>query len=214
MGRPAIVRHPLVFASVLLGGIVLGGPVLAATQLSAPLAQLYSSAELEPPNADQMPVCYGFGCRLRFYLAFSSAEKANIVNLMSKGRGSAVDERKAIQQVFVWFDLRVGHEVGTDKRVANADIRTFDADHNFDCWDTMRNGTSLLLVLQEWGLLKFHTVSDPRSRGNPLFFQLPHNTPVLKENAANGTKWVVDMWPTPFGHVPDVMTLDKWLDEY
>lgn len=207
-----MIRRPFLPAAALLAGFVLNATPAAAVKLSAPLDQLYSSAELEPPNASQMPVCYGFGCRLRFYLVFSPSERTLIASLMAKGLASAVEERKAIQQVFVWFDRRVGREVGTDKRVASADIRTFDADHNFDCWDTMRNGTSLLLVLQEWGLLHFHTVADPRSRGFP-FWQLPHNTPVLKETAIGGTSWVVDMWPTAFAHVPDVMTLDKWLSE-
>ena len=68
-------------------------------------------------------------------------------------------------------------------------------------------------MLQEWGLLRHHQVSDPRYRGNILVGQLPHNTAVIKETAAGGTSWVVDMWPTAFGQVPDVMTLDKWLDE-
>ena len=27
------------------------------------------------------------------------------------------------------------------------------------------------------------------------------------------TQAIVDMWPTAFGQVPDVMTLQKWLDE-
>ena len=132
---------------------------------------------------------------------------------MSKGEASPADERKAIQQVFVWWDHRVAQEIGTNKRIANADVRAFDADHNFDCWDTTRNASSLLLVLQEWGLLRYHRVTDPRYRGNLFVGQLPHNTAVLQETAAAGTKWVVDQWPTAFGQVPDVMTLDKWLKE-
>ena len=68
-------------------------------------------------------------------------------------------------------------------------------------------------MLQEWGLLRHHRVSDPRYRGNILVGQLPHNTAVIKETAPGGTSWVVDMWPTAFGQVPDVMTLEKWLDE-
>ena len=144
---------------------------------------------------------------------FTDAERTTITNLMNKGRASAAEERKAIQQVFVWFDHRVAREAGTNRRVANADVRTFDASHNFDCWDTTRNAASLLLVLQEWNLLRHHRVSDPRYRGNILVGQLPHNTAVIKEIAPGGTSWVVDMWPTAFGQVPDVMTLEKWLDE-
>jgi hypothetical protein len=188
------------------------GPA-AAIKLWPAIEQLYASVEMEPPSAWQMTVCYGFVCRLRLTLVFTDAERATITNMMNKGRASAAEERKAIQQVFVWFDHRVAREAGTDKRIASADVRSFDANHNFDCWDTTRNAASLLLVLQEWGVMRRHRVGDPRYRGNVLIGQLPHNTAVIKETAPGGTSWVVDMWPTPFGQVPDVMTLDKWLAE-
>jgi hypothetical protein len=204
----------LALATAVVWGVLLAAaPAAAAIKLWPEIEQLFSSVEMEPPSATHMTVCYGFTCRLRLTLVFTDAERTTITNLMSKGRASAVEERKAIQQVFVWFDRRVGREVGTDKRVANADVRTFDASHNFDCWDTTRNAASLLLVLQDWNLLRHHRVSDPRYRGNILVGQLPHNTAVIKETAAGGTSWVVDMWPTAYGQVPDVMTLEKWLDE-
>ena len=200
-------------AGVLLSNLLLGTGPAAAIKLWPAIEQLYSSVEMEPPDATQMTVCYGFVCRLRLTLVFTGAERTTITNMMSKGRASAADERKAIQQVFVWFDHRVGREVGTNKRIANADVRSFDANHNFDCWDTTRNAASLLLVLQEWGTMRHHRVSDPRYRGNILVGQLPHNTAVIKEIAPSGTSWVVDMWPTAFGQVPDVMPLEKWLDQ-
>jgi hypothetical protein len=204
----------LVLAGAALSALLLAAvPAAAAIKLWPAIEQLYSSVEMEPPTATHMTVCYGFVCRLRLTLVFTDAERTTITNLMNKGRASAAEERKAIQQVFVWFDHRVGREVGTDKRIANADVRSFDANHNFDCWDTTRNAASLLLVLQEWKLLRHHRVSDPRYRGNLLVGQLPHNTAVIKETAQGGTSWVVDMWPTAFGQVPDVMTLEKWLDE-
>jgi hypothetical protein len=211
-------RHQLGLGLALATAVVWGvwlaaAPAAAAIKLWPEIEQLFSSVEMEPPSATHMTVCYGFTCRLRLTLVFTDAERTTITNLMSKGRASAVEERKAIQQVFVWFDRRVGREVGTDKRVANADVRTFDASHNFDCWDTTRNAASLLLVLQDWNLLRHHRVSDPRYRGNILVGQLPHNTAVIKETAAGGTSWVIDMWPTAYGQVPDVMTLEKWLDE-
>ena len=52
----------------------------------------------------------------------------------------------------------------------------------------------------------------PRYRGNILLGQLPHNTAVIVEKTG-GTKLVVDMWPTAYGQVPDVMPLTKWLEE-
>jgi hypothetical protein len=106
----------------------------------------------------------------------------------------------------------MGPVIGTNKRVAKADFRYFDDKHNFDCWDTTRNTTSLLLVLQEWHLLKYHVVGDPHYRGNTLVLQTPHNTAVLVERAT-GVEWVVDLWPRGYLQPPDVMTVAKWVTE-
>ncbi len=204
----------VLLAGVLLAGLMLGAtPAVSEVTLTPGLQQMYALTEESPPNARQMTVCYGFVCRLRLDLPFMPEERKLITDMMNKGKASPADERKAIQQAFVWWDHRVAREIGSNKRIANADVRAFDADHNFDCWDTTRNASSFLLVLQEWGLLRHHRVTDPRYRGNLFVGQLPHNTAVLKETASGGTSWVVDQWPTAFGQVPDVMTLDKWLDE-
>jgi hypothetical protein len=202
---------------VALGLLVATGlaatPARAEVKLSPALEQMYALTESTPPTARQMTVCYGFVCRLRFDLAFTDAERKLVTDMMNKGRATPADERKAIQQAFVWWDHRVARNIGTHVRVANADVRAFDADHNFDCWDTTRNAASFLLVLQTWGVLRHHRVSDPRYRGNVLIGQLPHNTAVIREIAPSGMSWVVDQWTTKFGQVPDVMPLEKWLKE-
>jgi hypothetical protein len=187
-------------------------PATAAIKLTQEIVAMYAAVEMPPPTVTHMTVCYGFGCRRRMELYFSGKERVALLNILARGRASPAAERKAIQQAFVWFDHRVGKEVGTSKRVASADFRAFDDAHNFDCWDTTRNATSLLLVLQEWGALHHHTVGNPRYRGNILIGQLPHNTAVFVERKT-GTNWVVDMWPTAYGQVPDVMPLAKWLVE-
>ena len=71
---------------------------------------------------------------------------------------------------------------------------------------------SLLLVLQQWGLLKFHGVGDPKYRGNALVLQTPHNTAVLLESATK-VEWVVELWPRGYLQPPDVMTVAKWVTE-
>ena len=109
-----------------------------------------------------MTVCYGFVCRRREILDFTAGDRSAITQIMAAGRASAAAERAAVQKVVVWFDRRMGPILGTNKRVAKADFRYFDDKHNYDCWDTTRNTTSLLLVLQEWGLLKHHAIGDPR----------------------------------------------------
>jgi hypothetical protein len=145
-------------------------------------------------------------------LDFTSADRGVLTRILASGRSSAAAERRAVQKAVVWFDRRMGPVLGTDKRVARADFRAGDDSHNFDCWDTTRNVTSLLLVLQDWGLLKFHTVGNPHYRGNTLALQTPHNTAVLVERATHA-EWVVDMWPRGYAQLPDVMTLDRWIKE-
>jgi hypothetical protein len=206
--------------TVMLGGLAaLIGLILAATpgtvranELSAPQAALYSTVSIYPPSGKSMTVCYGFVCRRREILDFTPGDRSALTQIMATGRSSAIAERAAVQKAVIWFDRRMGPVIGTNKRVANADIRALDAAHNFDCWDTTRNTTSLLLVLQEWGLFKYHVVGDPHYRGNALVLQLPHNTAVLVERATK-VEWVVDMWPKGYAQPPDVMTLAKWVTE-
>jgi hypothetical protein len=203
-----------VFALSLIGSMLVATvSPLRAGELSAAQAQLYTSVSIYPPSASAMTVCYGFVCRRRETLDFSPRDRAALTQIMNAGHASAAAERAAAQRAVVWFDHRMGPVIGTNKRVANADVRALDDKHNYDCWDTTRNTTSLLLVMQQWGLFKFHDVGDPHYRGNPLVLQLPHNTAVLVERASK-VEWVVDLWPHAYGEPPDVMTLAKWQKEY
>jgi hypothetical protein len=187
-------------------------PPAHALELSAPQAALYSTVSIFPPSAQRMTVCYGFVCRRREMLDFTAGDRTTLTLILAAGRASAAAERAAVQKAVIWFDRRMAPVLGTDRRVAKADIRAFDDKHNYDCWDTTRNTTSLLLVLQQWGLLKYHVVGDPHYRGNPLVLQTPHNTAVLVERATR-IEWVVDLWPRGYSQPPDVMTVEKWLTE-
>lgn len=191
---------------------VAGPHAAGAVEMNPQVAALYSSVSIYPPSAKSMTVCYGFTCRRREILDFTTADRNALTQVLSQGRASAVAERAAVQKAVVWFDRRMGPVIGTDKRVAKADFRYFDASHNYDCWDTTRNTTSLLLVLQEWGLLKFHTVGEPRYRGNPLVLQTPHNTAVMVDRATR-VNWAVDLWPRGYLQPPDVMTVERWVTE-
>ena len=199
-----------VFGVVLAALLV--GPAAKAAEMSSAITYLYSSVSIYPPSATSMTVCYGFVCRRREMLDFTAADRSAITQIMAAGRASAAAERAAVQKVVVWFDRRMGPILGTNKRVAKADFRYFDDKHNYDCWDTTRNTTSLLLVLREWDLLKHHAIGDPKYRGNTLVLQTPHNTAVLVERATK-VEWVVDLWPRGYLQPPDVMTVERWVTE-
>ena len=205
-------RNYLAAVLGLLIAAMLGSSAAGAAGMSAAISYLYESVSIYPPTAKSMTVCYGFVCRRREVLEFTDADRKTLTQIMQAGRASAAAERAAVQKVVVWFDRRMGPILGTNKRVPKADFRYFDDKHNYDCWDTTRNTTSLLLVLQEWGLLKHHAIGDPRYRGNTLVLQTPHNTAVLVDRATK-IEWVVDLWPRGYLQPPDVMTVEKWVTE-
>jgi hypothetical protein len=192
-------------------GLAFGAPA-SAMQLSPEQNELYTSVSINPPSPNGMTVCYGFVCRRRAELTFTAADQKQLSQIMAAGKASAIAERAAVKKAVIWFDKRMGPAIGTTTRVARADIRNRADASNYDCWDSTRNVSSFLLVLQEWGLLKHHTVGNPRYRGNILAMQLPHNTAVLTEKTSR-VEWVVDMWTTRYAQPPDVMLVEQWLKE-
>jgi len=212
-GRPRATAgfHRVALWSVALSLMAIA-PSALAVELTPPQAALYSSVSIYPPSASSMTVCYGFVCRRREILNFTPADRNALTRILAAGHASAAAERAAVQKAVIWFDRRMGPVIGTNKRVAKADFRYFDDKHNYDCWDTTRNTTSLLLVMQGWGLFKYHVVGNPHYRGNALVLQTPHNTAVLVESATK-VEWVVDLWPRGYAQAPDVMTVEKWVTE-
>lgn len=201
--------------SILLGLAMTAGLVVPASAFEITPAQafLYESVSIYPPKGDGMTVCFGFVCRRRAEFEFTAADKKALAAILAKGKASAEAERAAIQAAVVWWDKRLGPVLGTSTRIPRADFRYNADSSNFDCWDTTRNITGFLLLLQDWGYLKHHTVSDPHYRGNWLVWQTPHNTPVIKERAGGGGEWVVDMWTVGYAQPPQVMTVAQWMTE-
>ncbi len=203
--------QPGALAALALFGLIQASPA-GAIEMSREVAELYTSVSIYPPNAGSMTVCYGFVCRRRHIFDFTTADRAALGKIMQAGKASAVAERAAVQKAVIWWDRRIGPVLGTDKRIANADFRYFDDKHNFDCWDTTRNVTSLLLIMQDWGMFKHHSVGNPHYRGNALVLQTPHNTAVLRESAS-GIDWTVDMWTQAYAQPPAVMPVTQWAKE-
>lgn len=205
----------LIFPAIVIAavfGIMVDAQPLSAMQLSPQQSELYTSVSINPPSSSEMTICYGFVCRRRATLDFTAADRKALTQILAAGKATAVAERAAIQKAVIWFDRRVAPMVGTAGRVSRADIRSGADAKNFDCWDSTRNVSSFLLVLQEWGLLKHHTVGNPRYRGNILAMQLPHNTAVIVEKESR-IEWSVDMWTTRYLQPPDVMLVEQWLKE-
>jgi len=194
-----------------VAGFVLaaGGAVASAATSADVVDAAYGGLSVTPPTPTTVFVCHGFGCKYRDEVDFTAGDRAKLTQILAAGRASAAAERKAVAEAGAWFDKRVAPATGTQNHVARAGAKYMYDVHQFDCIDSSRNTTSLLLVLDQMKLLRHHDVNAPEARGYFIDGRPPHATAVLVEKAT-GTKWSIDSGTVGYGQALEVMPLDRW----
>jgi hypothetical protein len=201
----------LELGAIAVGVMVLQAFAAAAGELHEGLASAYQALDLSPPTRHGLIVCHGFGCKFRSSVGLTAADHRALAAILQSGRASADAERQAVARAALWFDRRIGPVTGTVNHVARANWRYSGDPHQFDCIDTSRNTTSLLLVIDELGLLRHHVVREPHARGRGFDGRPPHATAVLSERIS-GRRWSVDSWTRAYGQAPEIMPLDRWVE--
>ncbi|HET9715140.1 MAG TPA: hypothetical protein VFP60_03045 [Pseudolabrys sp.] len=189
--------------------LIAGASLATAATKTGVIDATYGSFSVTPPTASVVFVCHGFGCKYRAEIDLTSSDRAKLAQLLAAGRSSPAAERKAVSAAGAWFDKRVGPIAGTRNHVARAGAKYMFDRRQFDCIDSSRNTTSLLLVLDQLKLLRFHDVDAPEARGYMIDGRPPHATAVLVERET-GTKWSVDSWTVGYGQALEVMPLERW----
>ena len=169
----------------------------------------YDGFPVTPPTPNVIFVCHGFGCKYRAEFDLTGNDRTKLAQLLAAGKSSAAAERKAVAAAGAWFDRRVGALAGTANHVARAGMKYMYDVRQFDCIDSSRNTTSLLLVLDQLNLLRHHDVDVPESRGYMFDLRPPHATAVLVEKTT-GIKWSIDSWTVGYGQPLEVMPLERW----
>ena len=168
------------------------------------VAATFAEFSVAPPTPATVFVCHGFGCKYRVEIDLTAGDRAKLAQFLAAGRASAAAERKAVAAAGAWFDKRVGPVAGTANHVARAGMKYMYDIHQFDCIDTSRNTTSLLMVLDQLSLLRYHDVDEPEARGYMVDGRPPHATAVL--GRAGNREEVVDrlldrrLWAGARGH--------------
>jgi len=173
------------------------------------VAATFAEYSVAPPTTDTVFVCYGFGCKFRVEINLTTADRVKLAQFLAAGRSSAAAERRAVATAGAWFDKRVGPAAGTANHVARAGMKYMYDVHQFDCIDSSRNTTSLLMVLDQLNLLRHHDVDEPEARGYMVDGRPPHATAVLIERATR-KKWAIDSWTVGYGQALEVMPLERW----
>jgi hypothetical protein len=201
----------MIGGALLVSGAVLSSVLsnaVSAGELDSNAAAFLQNLSLPMPNTGGVIFCHGFGCVFRTQIGLGSGDRARMSQLMAAGRRSAEAERKAIALTEVWFEKRVAPETGTAKAKARSGGMMIGGDPTqFDCIDATANTTTLLVVLDQLGLLKYHQIDSPISR---LFTGGgPHFTAVIKDKKS-GQGWTVDPWTHDHGELPDVWPVERW----
>lgn len=182
--------------------------IAACTRYPAP-DRFLGYRGIEPPAGDRFVICHGYGCTYRTPVVFNDEDWAAVLAPLATPAGDAPDERTRIGLALARFEEIVGRKTGTETDVGGLTFRTAGDPTQLDCMDETTNTTTYLTLLQTRGVLRWHRVSRPASRGVFLDGRWYHETAVLMEQAG-GAEFAVDSWFEDNGKPPHILPLDQW----
>ncbi|MEJ1159433.1 hypothetical protein [Prosthecomicrobium sp. N25] len=159
------------------------------------------------PSGDRLVYCHGFECRLRTAIPMSGEDLKTLTELFASHAATPEAEREAIDLAVQWWEKHAAPLLGGPPDIRGSEPKHANKRGQTDCLDEATNSTTILVYLQEKGLLRHHRVIRPESRGGFLY---AHATAVFQE-VAGGRDWIVDSWMRDSGDPNDVMPLDQWL---
>ena len=178
-----------------------------------PPAEHYQEFKSREPTGNTVFVCHAYGCQMQTPVKFGPEQVREIAEVMRKTKkaDTAYEERRAMAYAVSWMERYAGEKTGTKDDRPGMEFNGPGDPTQQDCVDEATNTTSYLLILQKNGLLKYHTVGRPFSKGNILLgvSNWPHWTGVLWETKTK-QKWAVDSWIYANGENPVVIEAEKW----
>lgn len=183
--------------------------ILVAFTLAGPaVADTFVRDDIETePTPSNFSVCHGHGCAGVDQLNLSAYEWRSIQRLFARTSGSPAQERDFIARAVARFETIVGKHNGTwnDK---GGDFKGLGQDGQLDCIDESINTTTYLRILENTGLLRWHTVEDRATRGW-FFLGWPHTTAVIRDTR-DDELYAVDSWFEDNGQPPYILPLKQW----
>lgn len=193
------------FISATLAGLAWALPSAA----SPGAARWFQSQGYVSPAGTRIIACHGYGCARRQAISVDGPWLSRAGSLLKVGRSSPEAERRALAQVVSAYTAYLAAAIGGRPDVPGSPVQMSGVHGQMDCLDETANTTSLLLVLQEQGLLTYHRVRSPESRGFFLDGRYPHFSAVITERSS-GQEWAVDPWRRAPGQKPEILPLNRW----
>jgi len=197
---------PLII-SMFLSALIMAAPARAVAAQSA--QSWLDEQGYVAPNGGRIIACHGYGCVRRTTISLDGAWLNRASAILRTGRGSPDAERRALSEVVRSYTAYLAASFGGRPDVPRSPPQMSGLSGQMDCLDETANTTSLLLVLQEKGLLAHHRVARPESRGFFIDGRYPHFTAIVEEKQT-GRGWAVDPWTRAPGQHPDILPLSRW----
>ena len=178
-----------------------------AIRMFAVALALAGGAAPAAASADEVVICFNYGCKERTLVQFSPLQLGQVQGQFVEVDSPAA-ERAAIARAVAWLYFYAGMQspIWRDRG------GNFDDDDTqpgrMDCIDHSTNTTAYLHLIERRGWLKFHGTGERVLRGRML------NDHWAARVVERGSKdeWVVDSWFLDPGLPAAVFPLQAWLD--
>ena len=171
-------------------------------------AQPFTNGEvISEPTWDRFSVCYDHSCNTVKYTSLDEDQWETFTAPFASPAENPQEERAAIAEAIARIENIVGQQTGThaDK---GENMRGFGQPGQMDCIDESTNTHTYLTLIENAGLMRWHTLSA-RSTRFGIFVGMPHTTAVITENDS-GVRFAVDSWFHDNGEPPAIIELSEW----
>ena len=156
-------------------------------------------------------VCHGYGCHSHDIAGLSGQQWRHVLEVFKSPATSAKEERDRIAEAVGFVERAVGEQLGTKGDRPRAPMILIDSTQ-LDCVDESTNTSTTLHMLNNAGLLRWHTVGEPTPRGTVLLLNI-HFTAVVIEKETR-MPYAIDSWFYANGVPPVIVPLATWQRGY
>ncbi len=159
---------------------------------------------IDKPTREALTYCTEHGCQSREILQLTDIDWTRISTGFTQHNPDADKERAHLATAIAYYEVIGGKATGT---AGDAPRTSFNNTHQLDCIDETINTMSLIMVLEDAGLLQHHLLGKPVGRGT--WQDWPHFGVTIREKET-GDVYVVDSWLRKNGEPPYILPLAKW----
>ena len=158
-------------------------------------------------TADEIvPICYGYSCIAQDQIRYSGGQIEKLGQVLNATVDPAAERKilaEVVGQLYAWAG-----EQSDIKNDRGGNLADGHSPGRMDCIDHSTSTTRLLELIEAYGFLRWHRVSDIEVR-NWAFVFPSHYSAVIEEKAS-AARFVVDSWFVDNGQPAVILPLDEW----